>query len=811
MAIDHALKSEIRALTTRLGAIIREQEGDARYEQIETLRMLARDVRLHRRLQDIRVKRAYIKQLDDQSAYDCAHAFSLFFQLVNVCEERARVRAVRQNPGLRQSLRAVAQEMKQAGISSSRVQALLNSLHIEPVLTAHPTEGKRRTNMHHLMKLGRDCAQPDAMLEALWQTEEVRMHRVTPLNEVENLLFILENAIFQAAADFYRVWHDELTGHYPGLQQLDQPILRFASWIGGDRDGHPFVKPETSLETVKRMRAMMLRLYDQACVHLVEELSHADRRIRVTPGSDKSEDAFHAAESFRRRIHRMRDKLARDGYASPERWLKELNTIRQDLLKQNATRAANGRLLDLIRQVRVFGFHFAELDFRDHSGKLTSAPDEIDEELRTIRTLQKQYGERVAHRFILSMTHSDTQLMDILKRARRCGLRKLDIVPLFETIEDLEQSTALMRALWDQPSYLRHVSSRGKTQEIMLGYSDSNKDGGYLAANWFLYQAQKSLSAEADARGIRIRFFHGKGGTIDRGGGMSHRSLLAQPHASHGGGLRITEQGEVIFNKYANADIAVRNLEQLTSAVLHNEAFNEGKKRVDPAWENTMDDLARRSFRHYRALIEAPGFLAYFQGATPIDLIEHTRIGSRPSRRNVAGDISTLRAIPWVFAWTQSRHMLPAWYGIGSALDELKPAQRRALRALYARWPFFAMVMDNAAVSLAKADLYIARRYAALVPDPEVRRTFFFRIAEEYERTKKHVLYVSGHKKLLENTPRLAESIHLRNPYIDPLHYLQIRFLAEWRAAPARQRTEQKRRLLALTVNGIAFGMKSTG
>ncbi len=807
--MDPQLKSEIRALTTQLGGIIRELEGSACFERTERLRVLARQIRQRRDLKDIRLKRAFMRQLGVDDAYRCAHAFSLFFQLVNLCEERARIRAVKAKPGLRQSVQSALREIKEAGIGPDEVQRLLNVLHVEPVMTAHPTEGKRRTSMRHLMELGADLSQAGPVLEALWQTEEVRIHRVSPLHEVDNLLFILERSIFRAAATFRKRLGEELAVHYPGVE-VRQPVLSFASWIGGDRDGHPFVKPETSLRTAAMMREAMLGLYDRACARLVEELSHADQRVS-SPAAADNQDAFHPAETFRRALVRMRTQLARGRYRKPEVWLGELRAIRQALLDQKAVRAANGPLLDLIHQVETFGFHFAELDFRDHSGKLTDAPEEIDEQLRAIRSIQRDLGPQAAHRYILSMTHSADQLLEVLRRARACGLRELDVVPLFETIEDLAKAPALMCEVWDQPAYQRHLRSRGQSQEIMLGYSDSNKDGGYLAANWFLYRAQKSLCEVADARGIKLTFFHGKGGTIDRGGGMSHRSLLAQPHASHGGKVRITEQGEVIFNKYANADIAVRNLEQLATAVIRNQAFHEEKRQVDPAWETELDALSRSAYRHYRALIEAPGFLDYFRGATPIDLIEHTRIGSRPSRRNAAGGISDLRAIPWVFAWTQSRLLLPAWYGIGSALEELSRAERKALRERYRAWPFFAMLLDNASVSLAKADLYIARRYASLVPDPAIRRAFFFRIAEEYERTRKWILSVTGHRSLLEATPRLAESIRLRNPYVDPLHYLQIHFLRQWRATPEAERTEAHRRLLALTVNGIAFGMKSTG
>lgn len=741
--------------------------------------------------------------------YDCAHAFSLFFQLVNLCEERARIRAVKNQPGLRQSLRAVLNEIKEAGVTEAELQEILESLHVEPVLTAHPTESKRRTNMSHLLSLAASFDSPEPVLEAMWQTEEGRVKRVTPLNEVQNLMFLFERTLFHAVANFHGILEEELDRVYPSVR-VNRPVLQFASWIGGDRDGHPYVTPEVSIQARSLMRDCLMRLYDKECEELVGDLSHAD--ARVIPGKwSEQADAFHPAETFRRTLQEMRAKLANGDYKDPEEWIVELESIRSQLLAQKAHRAANGRLLRLIRCVRTFGFHLAELDFRDHSGKIEAAPEEIAAEFKAIKKIQRAEGEAAAHRYILSMTHSADQLVELVRTARRRGLKSVDIIPLFETISDLERSVELMEAAWDHPLYRRHLEERGQLQEVMLGYSDSNKDGGYLAANWQLYRTQKELSAAADRRGIRLCFFHGKGGTIDRGGGMSHRSLLAQPHASHNAMVRITEQGEVIFIKYGQQEIALRNLEQLTSAVIRNAALKEETRHVEPDWEHRLGDLANRSYNHYRDLIETPGFLDYFRGATPIDLIEHLRIGSRPSRRDPAGGISSLRAIPWVFAWTQSRHLLPAWYGIGSAIAELSPAARKQLRSLYQEWPFFALLVDNAAVSLAKADLYIARRYASMVPDVQIRRTFYFRIASEYEQTKSQLLSLMGQSSLLAKVPRLEESIRLRNPYIDPLHYLQIRCLSEWRSAKPVKRTEAMRRVLALTVNGIAFGMKSTG
>jgi len=506
----------------------------------------------------------------------------------------------------------------------------------------------------------------------------------------------------------------------------------------------------------------------------------------------------------------------RGTYLKPSEFVRDLEKIQQGLRRQAAHRAASGRIARLIAQAKVFGFHLAELDFRDHSSRLADAPDELLAEFQCIRHIQREHGVAAANHFILSMTRSVDDIGRVLDLARRARLKQVDIVPLFETIEDLERATHIMRELWNNGAYREHLATRDNVQEIMLGYSDSNKDGGYLAANWFLYRAQKDLAQLADECDVRLRFFHGKGGSIDRGGGASHRSLRAQPFAAHGSRIRITEQGEVISLKYSNPFIAQRNLEQLTSAVI---AANCLPPRVDltklPEWERWMDDIARFSFEHYQQLVyRTPEFQEYFWNATPIDLIEHLRIGSRPSRRQQTADVRQLRAIPWVFAWTQSRHMLSAWYGVGHALQEFaehEPDGLVKLREMYSGWPFFAVVLDNSELSLAKTDLYIAGRYASLVKDAVVRRKVFGMIDDAYKRSVKMVSSVTQRNGLLANQPVLAESIRLRNPYIDPLNYLQIRFLPRWRRTRESPSAEKLRRLLALTVNGIAFGMKSTG
>ena len=795
--MDQLLRQEVRFITTRLGAIIREQAGAAAFDNVEQLRQLAKAIRAQHDHASIRAKRRLVSRFTIAEAHTVAHAFSLFFQLTNLCEERARVRHLQSNPEPTQSLCHLFRELRTAGVSAEAVQRCLATLEVEPVLTAHPTEAKRRTTLNHILRLATQFDRPDEILEALWQTDEIRERRVGPLDEVDSVLFLLEHTILPALAKFYQTFDVELRGAYPAVQR-ERSFLTFASWVGGDRDGHPFVTPEVSRATVKRHQDRLLGHYACECEGLISELTHAGRRRKLT-----ANDSFQPSEYYRRQLRAIRHKLT-GTYRNSDEFIRDLAALQTGLRRQGAHRAANGRLAGLIAQARACGFHLAQLDFRDHSGKLTGAPDEVRDEMRTLRAIQRDHSEAAAHHFILSMTRSADNLTRLLTQARRAKVR-VDIVPLFETIEDLDHAPQIMEAALCNAEYREHLRRRNDVQEIMLGYSDSNKDGGYLAANWFLYRAQQRLAELCDAHGVKLRFFHGKGGSIDRGGGMSHRSLRAQPHAAHGGRIRITEQGEVIALKYSNPVIAQRNLEQLTSAVIA--AHCLPAPATDPAWGAAMESLARRSFDFYQELVyRTPEFLTYFRQATPIDFIEHLTIGSRPSRRSGDGDVRQLRAIPWVFAWTQSRHLLSAWYGIGHALEGHGDLEQ--LRAMYRKWPFFAALLDNAELSLAKTDLYIAGRYASLVKESGVRRKILGVITTEHDRAVRMVLSVTQRGRLLATQPVLAESIQLRNPYIDPLNYLQIRFLPRFRR---NKENQNLRRLLALTVNGIAFGMKSTG
>ncbi len=893
--MDEALRQEVRFLTTRLGAIVQEQCGAKTFAAIENLRKLAKQIRQKPDPKLLEVKESAVRELSPARATEVAHAFSLFFHLVNLCEERERIRRLRayaaEESGAPMSLRRTCTELCRQQVRRPQLQRVLASMRIEPVLTAHPTEAKRRSVLNHILRLGRtlealqgtlDAAAGravDPWIEALWLTDEIREVPVTPQMESENARFFLERTIYDLAGSFWEKFCDELARYDPNLSE-PRPFLSFGSWVGTDRDGNPNVTPATSKDAAEEVRQSILRYYHEGCRrmlglasfpcrHVPEIKRDLDRLMRRFPATRAFRKVDQPSELYRRKLRVMMWRLdqtvnrARGAYRLPEEFTRDLRQLERLLEHHPSPRIAKLGARRLRVASQVFGFHGASLDFRTHSYAtraataellhkqglpseplearvlsikrlLLKAPQQnafsgptrrVLEEFGALKEIQTRDGEAAAHRYILSMTSNAADVWDILLLGRQAGLLEFrkgeprssfDVIPLFETLDDLEAGPGIMQELFADPLYRRILSSRQDFQEVMLGYSDSVKDGGYVAANWALFLAQKKLAGVAEKGGVRLSLFHGKGGTIDRGGGQSHRSIEAQPFAAPGGRLRITEQGEVISLKYANPAIAERNLEQLVTAVLHAHLlhFRRVKAEQLPEWEKHAQELAASSRTFYRQLVyETPGFVSYFRQATPMDLIERIRLGSRPSRRFHTDNLHDLRAIPWVFAWTQSRHLLPAWYGLGFALEKFivdhAPNGLDLLRRMYQGWPFFNILISNAEASLAKTDLYIASRYAALVRPRNLAASIFGRIQDEYERSVRRVLEVSGSTRLLERQPVLAESIRLRNPYVDPLNFLQTRFLEKWRRAPDQQ--PEILHLLQITVGGIAFGMKSTG
>ena len=897
--MDEILRREVRLLTTRLGAIVREQCGEKTFTAIESLRQLSKQIRQRVDPHLLKAKQREVDRLPLRRATEVAHAFSLFFHLVNLCEERQRVRRLeeyaRHDAGAPMSFRHTFSELRRHRVPMRTFRRLLESMRIQPVLTAHPTEAKRRSVLNQILRVGRaldslhgDLSAGaekilDPWIEALWLTDEVRERAVTPEVEIESERVFLERTIYDLAGIFWERFADELARAFPG-QKPPAPFLAFGSWVGADRDGNPAVTPETSLEAAAQLRRSILSYYRRTCERLLNVVSFPclgaplekrlrrdlERDMRRFPATRVFQQVDQPHELYRRKLRVMIWRLERTAertegaYASPEEFARDVKLLEELLAAHPSPRVARLGPGRLHVAAQVFGFHAAGLDFRQHSSVTRQAATEILRaahlatepaearirsiqtllarpaasaplsqatrrtlaEFRALREIQARDGEAAAPHYILSMTASAADVWDVLLLARQAGLveaarngrirSSFDVIPLFETFEDLESCPSVLEQLCSDRAYQSVLRSRRNFQEVMLGYSDSVKDSGYLAANWALFRAQKRLDEVAERHGVRLSLFHGKGGTIDRGGGQSHRSIQSQPHAAPGGRLRITEQGEVISLKYSNAAIAERNLEQLATAVL--DAHLLHAQRVPEAlvaeWEGWLAEMATASREFYRQMVyETPEFLEYFWQATPIDLIEQLRLGSRPSRRFSTDDLRDLRAIPWVFAWTQSRHFLPSWYGLGYALEKFMadhaPHGHAMLRRMHEAWPFFTVLIDNAEMSLAKTDLYIARRYAELAHRSAVRDAIFGRIEEEYHRSVRSVLQTCGATHLLARQPVLAESIRLRNPYVDPLNFLQIRFLRQWRRA--RRASPELLHLLQLTVGGVAFGMKSTG
>jgi phosphoenolpyruvate carboxylase len=887
------LKRDVRALTSMLGLIIRERAGDRVFELVEEVRALTKRLRQQPTPEDLAERDRLFQSLDLRTADSLARAFTLYFQLVNLAEERQRQRRIneaRTEPepykgSLERGMRHLS-EVEGIAPGSQACRELLERLHVQPVLTAHPTEARRPTVTSHLLRINRLYTELRrsggneqerrtlqngllASLESLWMTEQTRSRRPTIEEEVERVLFFFERSIIPTVPLFYKEF-ERVVG-FPATPR----VLSFGSWVGGDRDGNPFVTPGLSLWTLRAQSRRILRHYLRVIRELSRRLSLSDRLLPVSEELEdeisdelmfgllleRASERIEKHEVYRRYLRmigrRLRLTLERrtSGFRRPGEFLRLLRILDRSLRSKGVHRSPDTLLEDLIHQVETFGFHLATLDFRDHSEKISKAvrrllgtgshqppverlkdallhspaPGHPEEELgelldqfRCIRRIQEEYGTAACNRYIVSMTHRPTDLWNPILLAATTGLvrRKdqrwessLHFVPLFETIADLQRATELLTDWFSDPVYRQLLHSCGNCQEIMLGYSDSNKDGGYLTANWELFRAQRAIVQLAGEFDVRIRFFHGKGGPIDRGGGMSYRTILAQPYSVASGDMRLTEQGEVISNKYSNPAIAMRNLEQLFSAVLRaGSSIHNGDSGIPTEWQEAMEQLSKTSMDCYQALVwKDKRFPRFFFQATPIDVIEHLTLGSRPTKRPSGKGLRDLRAIPWVFSWTQSRFMISAWYGLGCALSEFAAGAGRPglelLREMYRHWPFFGTLIDNAQMSLAKTDLFIAEMYARLVEPSALGRDLFRQIHAEYETACRAVLDVTQQQNLLAQADVLNESIRLRNPYVDPLNFLQVRYLREWR------RTEDPEilQLLRLTVHGIASGMKSTG
>ena len=910
------LRGEVRFLGSMLGHVLIDQEGHGFFELVESIRKMAIELRI--RYSPSLEKRLFdkIRSLNLDKLTKVLRAFTIYFQLVNLAEDKHRIRRKRAyeeaqkiQPG---SYEDILDRIARAKIPFSKFEALLSELSIELVLTAHPTDAQRRSIFEKIFVLERLLFNREfriltpreqeeiekeiyEQITLLWQTDELRRRRQTVLDEVDNGLFYLDEVLFNVLPESLGRFH-ELAGRLYQKKLRFRPFLRFGSWIGGDRDGNPFVDHQITQETLRRHKDLVLRKYIAAMRQLLQEFSQSMFLVGVSGKLLKSieEDSRRlplfaesvklrgVGEPYRKKISFIRRKLVNTlrlnaskeeqktaPHETIEAYYGNSGDFRRDLelLMESLCQHKGEKLVRPLEQIlwaqELFGFHFARLDIRENAADLAEVASEmiqqgrwssrlfsdLDEKekselflrlisaaphpeilrmklsekgaevlaaFRMAQDIRLQSGAEAIGSYILSMTRSKADILTVLWLAHETGNHGLMIVPLFETIEDLRGAAGVMQSLYEEPFYCKHLEKLGRCQEVMLGYSDSNKDGGFVTSNWMLYQAQKELTRAAEKFHVKQTLFHGRGGSIGRGGGPANQAILSQPKGTIQGRIKITEQGEVVSSKYSNPHIAERNLELVASAVIMAGLLSPMPSPKLEAWEAMMQTLSDAAYRAYADFVhESTGFMEYYGGSTPIGEVSNLNIGSRPSCRRDSGDFKSLRAIPWVFSWMQSRQTVPGWFGFGSAFNQVVREKRSpglsVFREMYQEWPFFKALIDFMQMSTQKADMHIAGCYANLVKNLEVRDKYFRVIKQEFEDTVRALLLITQQDEILEEQVTLQHSIRLRNPYIDPLSYAQLILLEKLRKTAKPAHRDALQRAVALSINGVAHGLRNTG
>ena len=866
-AVDSDLRADVRYLGNLLGRVLRETGGDDLLRDVESLRQAVIDAYEGTDEDGATRAEAVVATFSAERAEEVARAFTSYFHLVNLAEEHHRVRVLRARgddggqPG--DSFPATFVELVEQ-VGADEAAARLEGLRFHPVLTAHPTEARRRavtTGVRRITDLidERDrtknatarAENERRLLEeiaTLLRTSPLRTTRPTPLDEVRTAMSVFDQTLFEIVPQVYRLLDDRLQGDDAGRASVIAPaFVRFGTWIGGDRDGNPHVTADVTRQAAEIAAEHILLGLARATTRIGSALTldasdtPADAGLTALVAAQESLDPGIAErigvrapnETHRRallfvaaRIRATRrggDGLA---YGGPEELLADLRVIQASLVAAGAARTANGELQNLVWQVETFGFHLAELEIRQHSqvhrtalaeiragGARSEMTDEVLAVFRTIADLQRRYGVRSASRYIVSFTQSAEDLANVHELAVAAlgsveAAPVLDVIPLFETFADLHASVDILDEAVRTEPFQRRLGATGRRLEVMLGYSDSSKDVGPVSANLALYDAQARIASWAAAQDVELTLFHGRGGSLGRGGGPANEAVLAQPPGSIDGRLKLTEQGEVIFAQYGDQDIAARHLEQMASATLFaSSPSNEARTAIaaerfaDLAQQ--LDDVSRAAFYD---LVKADGFAPWFARVTPMEELGLLPLGSRPARRGLSVEsLEDLRAIPWVFSWTQARINLAGWYGLGSALEAVGDLD--LLRTAAAEWPLFAALIKNVEMSLAKTDVQIARRYLELADRDDLGR----KVLDEMDRTRSWVLRISGAEDVLEDRPVLARAVRLRSPYVDALSHLQLRALRAIRSSGSSDTTDGDHRLLLLTVNGIAAGLQNTG
>jgi phosphoenolpyruvate carboxylase len=937
---DQPLRDRVKLLGRLLGDTLRDQEGRSVLDAVETLRKGFIELRRQSELAPDRRERLMrlIAALNPDMLNHVVRAFSAYFSLANIVEEhyqhRLRQEQVRRGKSLwRGSFDETLRALRADAVGAAQLQALLSQIDFMPVFTAHPTEAKRRVLLGTQRRIFLTNGKLDnpalnayqraevveelrSQIQIFWKTDEVRSFKPQVRDEIKNGLYYFRESIFQALPILYRNLEralDVVYGDEGGKTAIRIPrLLRFGSWIGGDRDGNPFVTPETTALAARLQTQEILREYLRRVEELNRHLTYSSSLVTPSPvfaASLEADGARMAAlfadaprqyvqEPYRRKLflmyHRLQHSLEQIharvenhpeavpvpfwGYGSEQEFLEDLYLIRDSLIAHGDGAVADGELKDLVRLAETFGFFLAALDVRQESGRHAAAVAEIfamapnlpdyaalpEEErlgvlgellarpgtpllycdsfspatretlevFQVMARMREEISPRLFDSYVISMTHEASHVLEVLFLASFAGLagRRADgswhceirVAPLFETIADLNRVEILLTRLLDQPTYRELLAAAGGVQDVMVGYSDSCKDGGILASNWGLYQAQQRSVALAAARGFGCRLFHGRGGTVGRGGGPVHDAILSQPPGTVRGRIKITEQGEVLSFKYQNLETAIYELTLgITGLIKASRHLIQEVPADPPEAAAIMAELARYGEAAYRDLTEqTPGFMDYFYEATPVTEIGRLNIGSRPSHR-ARGDRSkySVRAIPWMFGWGLSRHTLPGWYGIGSALAAWRgddPDRLAMLQKLYQDWPFFHALLNNSQMSLSKVDASIAREYARLCADPHTETRIYERFRAEYDRTYREMLAVAQLSTLLEENPTLAKSLERRNPYLDPLNHIQVTVLRRYRQAVVEHGADSPEaetwlRPLLRSINALAAGMRNTG
>ncbi|GAA0500299.1 phosphoenolpyruvate carboxylase [Paractinoplanes deccanensis] len=918
---DAALRADIRRIGTLLGQTLARQEGRPLLDLVEEVRALVR--------QDAQAAADRLAAMDITTGTKLARAFSTYFHLANITEQVHRARDLRRRRArdggwLDQAAKLIAEK----GVPSDEIAAAARRLAVRPVFTAHPTEAARRSILSKLRQLA-DALDAEAaaailygqsdttastrkfaeLIDLLWQTDELRLDRPEPTDEARNAVYYLRDLYAEAAPQVLSDLAETLRQLGVETAPTARP-LTFGSWIGGDRDGNPFVTPEVTRDVLLIQHEQGIQATEAAMDQLIDVLS-VSRRLRgvsldLSASLAKDLDNLpevaprfrrtNAEEPYRLKVRAIKAKLAntrerlRNGtahvpgrdYLGSDELISDLELIRASLARNGGQLTAVGVVATTIRTASAFGLQLATLDVREHAEKhhevlqqmysqvgevddyaaldraqrtkllatelagrrpLSSADTPLTDSARktfdvfnTIRDVQDRFGQDVVETYIISMTLGVDDVLAAAVLAREAGLvdihtgrARVNIVPLLETPAELDAGGDLLDEMLSLPAYREIVRARGDVQEVMLGYSDSNKEGGITTSQWGIHKAQRKLRDVSARHGVRLRLFHGRGGTVGRGGGPTHEAILAQPYGTLDGAIKVTEQGEVISDKYTVPALARENLELTVAAVLQATLLHTSPsvdRELLDRWDATMDCASAAAFKAYRSLVENPDLPAYFWAATPTELLGQLNIGSRPSKRpNADAGLGGLRAIPWVFGWTQTRQIVPGWFGVGSGLKAAREAGKtEVLTEMYGNWQFFKTFLSNVEMMLTKTDLSIARRYVETLV-PEHLHPIFEVIQREYELTVREVLAITGSSALLENQPELKRTLDVRDTYLEPLHHLQVALLRQYRdlneadrqltVGPGARRAPSDstalERALLTSVNGIAAGMRNTG